>query len=289
MSAESISRDRPLPAWVVEQIVLFTAATGVEVRFSRMGEMKLLDACRLYRSGDRHCQRACENWHDCQAQSFHACDGAAKFHCPMRLEYLWAPVSYGGFLYGFLCTQPARRSGVVDGHDGKEAGLPEADSKMQGRINRRLTAMQRVLRVKSPQRDGLLLLLELFAQRLGARFYKETRVPLPVDPQELLVRRAEAILCCHYHEDISTCDISSELNVSESHLCHAFQAVTRGTLRQHLNELRFKEACRLLKERPHLTVAEVAFAAGFQSLSRFSEQFRRRKLPSPGRWRQTDA
>jgi hypothetical protein len=28
-------------------------------------------------------------------------------------------------------------------------------------------------------------------------------------------------------------------------------------------------------------------AAGFQSLSRFSEQFRRRDLPSPGKWRQS--
>lgn len=287
MNGEFHDQGQAFPPWVAEQIVLFTAATGVEVKFSRMGERKCLEACHVYRSGDHHCQSSCKNWHDCQAQSFHDGSAACNFHCPMKLEFIWAPISCGGFLYGYLCTQPLRGMGAAVGNGGGKSIAVEGTG--NGKSGRRQTAHQRILQMKSPQRDGLLLLLELLAQRLGARFYHESRVPMPVDPQELLVRRAEAILCSHYHEDISTCDISNELNVSESHLCHAFQAVTGRTLRQHLNELRFKEACRLLKERPHLTVAEVAFAAGFQSLSRFGEQFRRRNLPSPGKWRQSDA
>jgi AraC-like DNA-binding protein len=122
-------------------------------------------------------------------------------------------------------------------------------------------------------------------QRLGARFHQEKRLPVASTPAEALVRRAESVLYSCYHENVSTRDIADGLHVSESHLCHAFREVTGGTLREFLNELRFTEACRLLKEHPHLTVGEVAFAAGFQSLSRFTEQFRRRKMPSPGKWR----
>jgi AraC-like DNA-binding protein len=283
------------PGWVAEQISLFTAAVGVKVRFAPLlGDAKLVDClaefCSVLQSEDHQNRTACQAWYEDEVRMIQQSSRAIRLRCPMKLDYLWAPVSKGGELYGFLHSEPVMQDGRPDGHerDGKEAGLSgegerEApDGKRRGR-----TSLPGIHRVKAAQSDGLLLLLELMGQRLGARFHQEKRLPVALSSAEGLVRRAEAVLSCRYHEDVSTCDVAGELQVSESHLCHAFQRVTGGTLRQYLNELRFTEACRLLKEHPQLTVGEVAFAAGFQSLSRFSEQFRRRDLPSPGKWRQS--
>jgi AraC-like DNA-binding protein len=281
------------PAWVAEQISLFTAAIGVKVRFAPLGETErpdvLSEICDVFRSGDSQRQAACQSWHECQAETFRQSRRAIRLRCPMLLDHLWAPVSKGVELYGFLYSEPVMLDGRPDGHGGgTDASLQSGDGTREVPASARGRAgiYQRILRIKSARSDGLLLLLELMGQRLGARFHQENRLPAASSPAEALVRRAEAVLFSCYHEDVSTRDIAEGLHVSESHLCHAFREVTGGTLRESLNELRFAEACRLLKEHPHLTVGEVAFAAGFQSLSRFSEQFRRRKLPSPGKWRQ---
>ena len=293
---EGYGEERPQPAWLAEQISLFTAAIGMVVRFVPFGEARLLDSlagfCSVFRSEDRQRQAACQIWHACQAATIKQSTRAIRLRCPMRLDYLWAPVSKAGELYGFLYTGPVMQDGGADGEGReKEQAWPLGNGSQEiPELNRRrMASLQRVLRVKSAQSDGLLLLMELMGQRLGARFHQEKRLPVPLNPAEALVRRAEAVLCSCYHEKVSTRDIASELRVSESHLCHAFHEVTGGTLREHLNELRFTEACRLLREHPQLTVAEVAFAAGFQSLSRFGEQFRRRHLPSPGKWRHADS
>ena len=280
------------PAWVAEQLSLFTAAIGVRVGFVRKGEANafdhLPDFCEVYRSDNCPRQADCLSWHELQRETIGQSNRAIQIQCPMNLNHLWAPVSKAGVIYGFLYTEPVRTAvAASDGGGGtKKTALDGVPMQGYHVVNRGAgESFQSGLRVKSAQRDGQLLLLELVAQRLGARFHEEERLPVDLDPSESLVRRAEAILSSHFHENISTCDIASQLHVSESHLCHAFHGVTGGTLREYLNELRFTEACRLLRERPRLTVAEVAFSAGFQSLSRFSEQFRRRNLPSPGKWR----
>jgi AraC-like DNA-binding protein len=282
------------PAWVGEQISLFTAATGVKVRFGSLGATErpdvLSEICDVFRSGTGQCRTACHTLHQCQAETVRQSRRAVRLRCPLLLDHLLAPVSKELELYGFLYSEPVVLDGRPDGHgcgmdDSFQSGdgAREAPATARGRV----VTYQRVLRVKSARGDGLLLLLELMGQRLGARFHQEKRLPVASSPAEALVRRAEAVLCSCYHDDVSTRDIADGLHVSESHLCHAFRKVTGGTLRESLNGLRFTEACRLLKEYSHLTVGEVAFAAGFQSLSRFSEQFRRRNMPSPGKWRQS--
>ena len=283
------------PAWVNEQISLFSAAIGVKVHFvpAQMGVAGLVDGlsgfCGVCGSRDGHDQAACQRWHERQAPVIMQLTRAVRLRCPMELDYLCVPVSTEGAFYGFLYCVPVLQAGPPDGHGREKWGhrrLGNGSSEESEVASHKVPKLRRIHRVLADQSDGLVFLLELMGQRLGACFHQERHLPAPLDPNEALVKRAEAVLCGLYHEKISTRDIAEKLHVSESHLCHAFQHVTGGTLRQHLNELRFQEACRLLKEYQRLTVAEVAFAAGFQSLSRFSEQFRRRKLPSPGKWRQ---
>jgi AraC-like DNA-binding protein/ligand-binding sensor protein len=280
---------------VEEQISLFTAATGVKVRFTPSAEAVLLghltELCELFRYSDGSRQAACQTWHECQGETIRNSIRAIRLRCPMQLDQLWAPVAKGGEIYGFLYTEPVMLDGQADGNGRTTESPATAGNGAQESpeaFRRIMKLHHQILRVNVGRSDGILVLLELMGLRLGTRFQHERRLPAASSPSEALVRRAEAVLCGCYHDDISTCHIAERLNVSESHLCHAFREVTNSTLREYLNELRFTEACRLLKECPHLRVAEIAFAAGFQSLSRFSEQFRRRGLPSPGKWRRCE-
>lgn len=282
------------PMWVAEQLSLYTAATGVKVWFTRSGDMrpyhKPSDYCEVFRPENGLLQAVSRICQECHAETAEPTSGASRLHCPLGTDLLWAPVSREGALYGFLYTEPVLEDGDSNDqkHPGDNARSSEKESNGLPVVNRRTkNPFRRILRVRMNQRDGLLLLLELVAQRLACRFHEEERLPEALGASEVLVRRAKALLCCLYHDDVSTRAIADELHVSESHLCHAFHNVTGGTLRQHLNELRFTEACRLLREHPRLTIAEVAFTAGFQSLSRFSEQFRCRHMPSPGKWRRS--
>jgi len=267
------------PVWIAEQTSLFLAATGVEVRFCSSEKpngvaSQLCDACSVLPFSDGNPPLPCSTWLKQLVTTAHRTKGASQVSCPGKLSYLIAPVTNDEALYGFLHTGPVLVSELPLGEINGNYGAGE-----------RANATHPISRLNAGQRDGLLFLLELVAHRLGSRFHEERRLPVPLDPAESLVRRAEAILCGLYREDISTRDVAEKMHVSKSYLCHAFRNVTGGTLRQHLIELRFTEACRLLKEYPKLSIAEAAFAAGFQSLSRFNEQFRVRQLPSPGKWR----
>ena len=278
---------------MAEQTSLFMAATGVEVRFSSpetppQPPSPFCDACSVFSSKDGNPHPPCSAWLKHLTATAHRTKRATQVSCPGQLSYLIAPVTKEEALYGFLHTGPvllsepafSETNGSTNHGAGEKAPgeLPELGEQARA-------TFQYIARLETGQRDGLLFLLELVAQRLGHRFHEERRLPVQLDPAEALVRRAESILCGLYREDISTRDVAQKMHVSKSHLCHAFRNVTGGTLRQHLIELRFTEACRLLKEYPKLSIAEVAFAAGFQSISRFNEQFRIRQLPSPGKWR----
>jgi AraC-like DNA-binding protein len=280
------------PVWIAEHTSLYTAATGVKSWFARPGTVnyhsKLAGLCAVFRAEGGLHQATCQTWHAYQSDMVEPSSQAMRLKCPMGMDLLWAPVAREQSLYGCLYTEPVL-SACRSAHPKPASDkIPSPDQESAGppKLSRHaLSSFLRILRVNVTQRDGLLLLLELVAQRLVGRFYEEERLSASLGAAEALIRRAQAVLCSRYHDDISTRDVADELHVSESHLCHTFQSATGGTLRQHLNDLRFNEACRLLRNYPCLTVAEVAFSAGFRSLSRFSEQFRRRNMPSPGKWR----
>ncbi|HBJ73330.1 MAG TPA: AraC family transcriptional regulator [Actinobacteria bacterium] len=57
------------------------------------------------------------------------------------------------------------------------------------------------------------------------------------------------------------------------------------TFEEFVNEVRVGRICRALVDQPERTVAEVAFAAGYNNLANFNRQFRRRTGLSPRQYR----
>jgi AraC-like DNA-binding protein len=100
-----------------------------------------------------------------------------------------------------------------------------------------------------------------------------------------LVERAREWLFKNHRRNLSLDDMARELDVSPEHLARTFRRLTGETVFGHLQSLRLDDAKTLLVG-SELTIAEVAAATGFTSLSLFSRTFQKRFTLSPRRYRQ---
>ena len=77
-------------------------------------------------------------------------------------------------------------------------------------------------------------------------------------------------------------DLADEMLVSYTHFWRKLQALIGMTPSQYLQEVRFREARKLIEERKYATVKQVAYAVGFKDERNFSRNFKKRfgKYPS---------
>jgi len=87
------------------------------------------------------------------------------------------------------------------------------------------------------------------------------------------INRAYHYVFTHFADRFSYEDVALKAGMSLSAFCHYFKRVTGRTLSDFVKEVRVGHARRLLIETSG-TVAEVAYASGFESLSNFNRQFR---------------
>jgi AraC-like DNA-binding protein len=89
----------------------------------------------------------------------------------------------------------------------------------------------------------------------------------------------------HFAEPLDHDVIARRVGMSQSALCHYLKRVTGRTLTDLISEIRIGHARRLLIETEQ-TVAEIAYASGFASLSNFNRHFHDLTGVSPRRFRQ---
>jgi AraC-like DNA-binding protein len=78
--------------------------------------------------------------------------------------------------------------------------------------------------------------------------------------------------------------VADMLGISVRHMHVLFEA-TNVSFSQTVTALRVEQSCRLLRQAPHLTVAEIALACGFDSLATFYRAFRAVEGITPGDFR----
>jgi AraC-like DNA-binding protein len=95
------------------------------------------------------------------------------------------------------------------------------------------------------------------------------------------LRKAVTYMQTHFFEEIAILNIAKAVNISERALQRLFAEKLDLTPKQLLTQLRVEEARKLLRE-TRLTITDIAFEAGFGSLSRFIDSFRKStgQLPS---------
>jgi len=147
---------------------------------------------------------------------------------------------------------------------------------------------------RTPRRDRCLFFLRTdAAEQAGFRacFRCRPNAPrgsAPVDAVKRLVRDAAARIDRGFLDTHSVEELASELRVTSRHLRRAMDAelgLQPVALAQERRLARAKE----LVETTSLPLTEIAFAAGFRSIRRFNELFRKRFGHSPRGVRRTRA
>lgn len=112
-----------------------------------------------------------------------------------------------------------------------------------------------------------------------------TAIPLFTLPA---LRRARDLIDLRYAERLDLDDLAREAGYSRYHFARAFAAAYGETPRAYLTRRRLERAKTLLRT-ANLTVTEVCFAVGFESLGSFSSLFRRVIGHTPSRYQRTSA
>ncbi|MDX2111223.1 MAG: AraC family transcriptional regulator [Verrucomicrobiota bacterium] len=134
----------------------------------------------------------------------------------------------------------------------------------------------------------LLLLLDLLneiatlprLEPLASRTYK----PMVDDVQSRRMEKICAIINEEFTHNLSIGSVAKRVHLSSAAFCRFFNKATGRTFVQFVNEMRIGHACRLLME-TDATIAEIAFASGFENLANFNRRFQQFRKCAPREFR----
>lgn len=98
------------------------------------------------------------------------------------------------------------------------------------------------------------------------------------------VNKVYSYLYNHFKEDISLQDIAEYVKQNPSALCRYFKQRTDKSIFQCLAEIRIEHSCKLLAY-SEMTISQVAYESGYNSLTHFFTQFERYTKRTPSEYR----
>lgn len=138
-------------------------------------------------------------------------------------------------------------------------------------------------RVISPEQyDGFVRMLSIFARHLelcGNSLALES-----TSSGGQAIRTARAFIAGHSQDDLSLKAVADAVNLSAHYFCKRFKQATGMAFTQYVSRVRVESARQMLAD-PALRISEVAFKAGFQSVSQFNRAFLRFAGRSPRDYR----
>lgn len=128
--------------------------------------------------------------------------------------------------------------------------------------------------------------LHLLFASLHEATSESTNTPLrPDSHSEELVRQVVGYLSTQYAEPVTIEGMAETLGYNRAYLSRLFKQRVGISPVTFLTKLRVDHSKRLLRERPELTVEQIASSVGFQDALYFSKQFRRLHGQSPTEYR----
>ncbi|MFT6204165.1 MAG: AraC-like DNA-binding protein [Spirosomataceae bacterium] len=89
----------------------------------------------------------------------------------------------------------------------------------------------------------------------------------------------------HYRDKIQLQEISGIVSMSEAAFCRYFKKRTNKTFSDFVNEIRIGNACKLLSTTEDLSITQIAYESGFNTLSNFNKQFQKITQKTPSLYR----
>jgi AraC-like DNA-binding protein/ligand-binding sensor protein len=193
------------------------------------------------------------------------------------------PLRVGDKLIGFLRTgevllrRPNQRqfAGIV-------RQLAEWAAKVDVAQVREAYFRTRVLSQK--QYDSTLQLLRIFAQHLSMVANQVVFRSEHAEPAN--ITRAREFIAQHHADDLCLETVAKAVHMSTFYFCKQFKKATGLSFTDYLGRLRVEKAKEMLLN-PQARVSEVAFDAGFQSITHFNRIFKKHTGQSPTEYRET--
>ncbi len=136
----------------------------------------------------------------------------------------------------------------------------------------------------SPKRyRAAVKLVGIFAQQLSGLCNQLVVQEQTAEPEA--IRRAKDYIARRHAEAISSSQVARELHLSRFYFCALFKKSTGVTFTEYLTRVRIERVKELLAN-PNLRISEIAFQAGFQSLTHFNRTFLKLTGESPTEFRQ---
>jgi AraC-like DNA-binding protein len=106
--------------------------------------------------------------------------------------------------------------------------------------------------------------------------------------EPVAIWKARKYIAEHLRDELSLTKVAKTVNMNPNYLSENFKRITGVKFVDYVAHARFRNACDLLRN-PRLRISEIAFAAGFQSLSQFNRVFKRFSGDSPTQFRATNS
>jgi AraC-like DNA-binding protein len=119
-------------------------------------------------------------------------------------------------------------------------------------------------------------------KRLSAVEFENARSRNRAEPVEIWKTRK--FIEEYSGEELSLRRVAKAVNIHPNYLSERFKQVTGMNFVEYVARIRFEKACKLLDD-GGLRISDIAFAAGFQSLSQFNRVFKKLCGKSPTQFR----
>lgn len=142
--------------------------------------------------------------------------------------------------------------------------------------------------IEMPPTSRLFLLLDILRELADSEEYES----LNADGLHLQIATSgydrfnalQQFISDNFRRDIPLDEVAGEAAMTVNAFCRYFKKVTGKTFVTYLNNFRVVYACRLLSD-DHSTISEVAYDAGFNSVSQFNRAFKKHTGRTPTEYR----
>jgi len=132
------------------------------------------------------------------------------------------------------------------------------------------------------QHDAMVTLLRIFAQHLSS--VSNQVLVRQQNSEPPMITRAKEFIVRNQGEPLSLGQVAKTVNTSTFYFCKMFKKATGLNFTDYVSRTRIEKAKNLLLN-PNLRVSEIAFEAGFQSLTHFNRVFKKIIGKSPTAYR----
>ena len=106
----------------------------------------------------------------------------------------------------------------------------------------------------------------------------------PLDKE--MLDRAMKIIDKHYmNSDFSVDVFAREMGLSRTSLFTKWKTLTGQTPNEFIMRIRLRKAAKMLREKPHMSIAEISYSNGFSSPRYFCKCFKDRYQQQPSTYR----